>query len=152
MSEIRVATDRDIPAITALLQSAGLPVSDLADAKPLFVVAFVDDSLVGVAGIERLGEAALVRSVAVAPAHRGRGVAHALVQQIEQHARQYGAKQAILLTQSAQSFFLREGYNVLERHDAPVAVQESAEFRSLCPLSAVCMSKHLGPLSTRGHD
>jgi amino-acid N-acetyltransferase len=143
MANIRLATKRDATAIEALLKNAGLPTADLASAKPLFLVAFNGDSLVGVAGIERFGEAALVRSVAVTPAHRGQGVGRALIEQVEAEATKAGAKQLILLTETAKAFFLRAGYSVIDRVTVPAAVQTCEEFRSLCPQSATCMAKNL---------
>ena len=61
------------------------------------------------------GDAALVRSVAVVAAQRGRGVGRALVERVESHASQAGAKHLILLTETAKTFFLRAGYSVIER-------------------------------------
>jgi amino-acid N-acetyltransferase len=138
---IRLATDGELPAIETLLHSGALPTADLASAKPRFLVAFEGDSLIGVAGLEGFGEVALVRSVAVAPSHRGRGIGQALVRELERAARSQGATQLILLTETAERFFEREGYRVIERATAPAAVQASAEFRSLCPQSAICMAK-----------
>ena len=143
MVDIRLATDRDTEAIEALLRNAGLPTADLARARPLFLVATEGDSLVGVAGIERFGEDALVRSVAVVPARRSQGVGRALIAQLEERAKQDGAKQLILLTETAQAFFLRAGYGAIDRMEAPSAVRASEEFRSLCPQSATCLAKHL---------
>jgi amino-acid N-acetyltransferase len=143
VTDIRLATGRDAAAIEALLRSAGLLTADLARAKPLLLVAIEGDSLVGVAGTERFGDAALVRSVAVVPAHRSRGVGRALVEQVEAQASKAGAKQLILLTETAKTFFLRAGYTVIERATAPAAVQACEQFRSLCPQSATCMAKSL---------
>jgi amino-acid N-acetyltransferase len=49
----------------------------------------------------------------------------------------------VLLTQTAEVFFANRGYRRIGRADAPQAVQASAEFRSLCPASAVAMSRVL---------
>ena len=54
-----------------------------------------------------------------------------------------GLIELILLTQTAQRFFEAQGYGVIERGNAPATVQESEEFKSLCPQSACCMSKRL---------
>jgi amino-acid N-acetyltransferase len=143
MADIRLAIDRDTAAIEALLRNAGLPTADLASANPLFLVATEGDSLIGVAGIERFGEAALVRSVAVVPAHRSQGVGRALIEEIERRASKEGATQLILLTETARDFFLRAGYGVIERMNVPSAVLASEEFRSLCPQSATCLAKRL---------
>jgi amino-acid N-acetyltransferase len=68
----------------------------------------------------------------------------ALVQSLEQRARDEGVNELVLLTQTAQTFFEGAGYRVIERESAPPSVQSSEEFRSLCPQSACCMSKRLG--------
>ena len=143
MTDIRPATARDAKPIETLLQSTGLPVADLPSAKPFFLVAFDGNALVGVAGIESLGEAALVRSVAVVPSYRSQGVGRLLVDRIEAQATKAGVKQLILLTETARVFFLRAGYRVIDRAEVPAAVQACEEFRSLCPQSATCMSKSL---------
>lgn len=48
-----------------------------------------------------------------------------------------------LLTQTADAFFARMDYAVVARDTVPDAVRNSAEFRSLCPASAICMLKPL---------
>jgi amino-acid N-acetyltransferase len=47
------------------------------------------------------------------------------------------------LTETAQAFFQRLGYTAIDRARVSDHVKQSAEFRSLCPDSAVCMSKAL---------
>lgn len=49
MSELRTATDQDLAEIRELLESAGLPTSDLASAKPRFTVVREDGELERVA-------------------------------------------------------------------------------------------------------
>jgi amino-acid N-acetyltransferase len=49
----------------------------------------------------------------------------------------------VLLTETAKTFFEREGYSVIDRASAPEPVRTSAEFRTLCPQSATCLSKRL---------
>jgi len=143
--EIRLATDQDRDAIHAILRSAGLPTADLDTARPLFVVAHEGAALIGTAALERHGAAALVRSVAVVPEARNQGLGRALLEKLEAHARARGIRQLVLLTETAGPFFERAGYTALDRTSAPPAVQVSAEFRSLCPASATCMSKVLDP-------
>ena len=55
-----------------------------------------------------------------------------------------GIGQLVLLTQTAEQFFARRGYAVIAREAAPAAVQHSAEFRSICPASATCMTQASG--------
>jgi N-acetylglutamate synthase-like GNAT family acetyltransferase len=70
-------------------------------------------------------------------------LAQTLVAALEQRASAAGITQLVLLTETAESFFGRLGYGVIERDRAPSAVASSAEFRTLCPSTAVCMRKVL---------
>lgn len=140
---LRPATDDDLPRITALLRQSALPVDDLADATVHFLVEDDDMELAGVIGLQRFDGVALLRSLAVAPAHRRGGLGGRLVAALEARARDLGITELVLLTQTAEAFFLRNDYQRIRRDDAPAAVQASAEFRTLCPASAVCMAKRL---------
>jgi N-acetylglutamate synthase-like GNAT family acetyltransferase len=99
--------------------------------------------LVGAGGFEAHGESGLLRSVVVADRLRGTGLGRALVESIEAAARQRGLRELVLLTETARDFFARLGYADIARESAPEAIRQSAEFKSLCPRSARCMSKRL---------
>jgi amino-acid N-acetyltransferase len=134
----------DRAAIEALLTVASLPTSDLARATgPEFRVVRDGGRVVGAIGLERYGDVGLLRSLVVAPDQRGRGLGTVLVDALEQEARSTGIATLVLLTQTAEVFFANRGYRRIGRADAPQAVQASAEFRSLCPVSAVAMSRVL---------
>jgi amino-acid N-acetyltransferase len=141
--ELRTATARDAEGIRALLEQSTLPTADIAASRPEFIVAYEDATLVAVGGLQRFGTTGLLRSVAVSPTRRGHGLGHAIVQRLEQTASDTGVTELVLLTQTAEQFFAQRGYRVIQRQCASAAVQESAEFRSLCPQSACCMSKTL---------
>jgi protein-tyrosine-phosphatase len=66
-----------------------------------------------------------------------------VVRDLERVAALDRIEQLFLLTQTAQRFFEHQGYRVIDRQSVPRDVQGSAEFRSLCPASAVCMAKDL---------
>ena len=140
--------------MTALIKSAGLPTDDLATASDLHLwVLETKGDVVGAIGIERFGANALLRSLAIAPAYQRRGLGHQLVAQLEQEVQGKGVEQLILLTETAESFFQKNGYEVIERRHVLEEVRQSAEFRSLCPASAVCMAKVLNqPVSRRNSD
>ncbi len=140
---IRSATADDLEAIRALLEQDALPASDLGSSRPQFLVACAGAERVGAGALEPHGAAALLRSLVVAPAWRGRGLGRQLVKALERQARAAGIGELVLLTQTAEAFFAQLGYGVIDRAQAPAAVQESSEFRTLCPASAVCMSKTL---------
>jgi amino-acid N-acetyltransferase len=134
----------DLSALSQLLTSAGLPTADLSSAHQFQTWVLEEDgSILGVIGLERFGSDALLRSLVVAPEHRKRGLGRELVARLEHDARVDGVQQLVLLTETAQSFFRRLGYAVTGRSQVSNEVKQSAEFRSLCPASAICMSKAL---------
>jgi len=141
---VRPATMHDMANIRALLEASKLPTADLADSRPEFVIAESDSHLIGVAGLQRFGKVALVRSLAVTEQSRGSGVGGKLVRELERVAEALGVADLVLLTETAETFFASRGYERVERTGLPPAILATAEFRSLCPASAACMSKRLG--------
>ena len=153
-STIRSGQLADLPAVTALLNDAGLPTGDLASASDLHLwVLEADGNVVGAIGIERFGASALLRSLVVAPEYQRRGLGQRLVAHLEREVQGKGVQQLVLLTETAESLFRRHGYVVIERRYVPAEAAQSAEFRSLCPASAVCMAKGLDkPVSRSKSD
>jgi amino-acid N-acetyltransferase len=140
---IQPAKAAERPAIRALLQNADLPVDDF-DAAPLGLwVARAAGNVVGTIALEQLGPDGLLRSLAVAGWMRGLGTGRGLVLTLEQHARRAGVVTLILLTTTAARYFQSLGYSTIERERAPASVRNHAQFRTLCPATAVCMVKHL---------
>jgi homocysteine S-methyltransferase len=140
---IRPATAADLPGIRRLLEDSRLPTEDLEHSLPVLFVAPEGPMLVGAGGFEVHGDAGLLRSVVVADRLRGTGLGRALVESAEAAARQRGLRELVLLTETAHDFFARLGYVDIARESAPEAIRNSAEFKSICPQSARCMSKRL---------
>ncbi len=139
---IGFAQPGDLAAVRRLLQEAELPVGDVtAHLLANYLLACRGERLVGVVGLELLGRYGLLRSLAVAPAFRDRGLGSELTRALEQHARWLGVERLYLLTTTARAFFERHGYRTVPRDDLPAAVQGTTEYRALCPVSAVCMVK-----------
>lgn len=152
-ASIRRGHSTDLVAVVQLLRSAGLPTADLSSAHEIRTwVLEQQGGISGVVGLERFGSEALLRSLAVAPEHRKRGLGHELVARLERDAQAEGIQQLVLLTETAESFFRSLGYAVTDRRNVSDEVQQSAEFRSLCPASAICMSKALSAKGSRYHD
>jgi amino-acid N-acetyltransferase len=142
--EVRAALPRDAEDIRRLLAEAGLPTEDLHRAADRRMwVADHDGRPIGAIGLERYGDTGLLRSLVVTPARRGLGYGLALVEALERAGRAAGLDSLVLLTETAEPFFRRLGYAVVDRASVPEAVRSSTEFRSVCPASAVCMSKRL---------
>jgi amino-acid N-acetyltransferase len=143
-SSIRRGQSADLSAIAALLETAGLPTADLSSAGNFKTwVLEARGALLAAIGLECFGDQALLRSLVVAPEHRKRGLGRELVARLERDARAEGTTRLILLTETAETFFQARGYVITDRGQVSDAVKLSAEFRSLCPVSAVCMSKTL---------
>lgn len=143
---IEIAEVRDELSIKSLLTECELPSEDisLTDRQQFLLVRDRGgDQLVGVVGIERLGCVGLLRSLAVSPSHRRKGIASQLVRQAEERARSCGVVALYLLTMTAEEFFAKRGYQRVNRSGVPEEIKGTAEFRSLCPASAVCMMKSL---------
>jgi len=142
--DLRAATAGDASSIRSLLEAGDLPTNDLSTSSPQFVVACdVENRIVAAGGLQTLGDSALLRSVVVTPELRGTGLGQRVVRELERIARVAQVRQLALLTLTAERFFERQGYRVIARQDVPEALQRTEEFQSLCPASAVCMTKSL---------
>jgi N-acetylglutamate synthase-like GNAT family acetyltransferase len=140
MLHLRPPRLEDLPSIEALLLRAELPPAGLRDQFPgAYVLAEEDSTLLGLAGLERYGRVGLLRSVAVEPRARARGVGRALVEERDGWARGAGLQAVYLLTLGAAGYFPRLGFSVLARRLAPAEIVASPQFSEICPASAICM-------------
>lgn len=127
-----------------LLAQCALPNADISEKKlEHFFGCGAEKDPGGVVGVELYGDVALLRSLAVKAAVRGRGCGKRLVQEAEQHAARSGAKRLYLLTMTAQEFFARLGYTAVDRESVPDAIRATTEFTTLCSASAAVMAKQL---------
>jgi len=138
---IRPAGPADLPALLTLLESAHLPVEGVAEWLEWFVVAESAGRLVGAAGLEVYGSEGLLRSVAVAADRRGQGLGGALTDEALAAAARAGIRTVYLLTNTAEQYFPRHGFRRITREQVSAAVQQSVEFRELCPASSAVMVK-----------
>ena len=138
---LRVLAPAELPAVRALLAASDLPTDDIDDASIWLVAAFDNDALVGVVGLQACGAVGLLRSLAVAPGHRDRGVAGALCERVFELARAREMESLWLLTTSAKDYFTRHGFEAVPRDEAPEAIRTTAQFTALCPSSAHVMRR-----------
>ncbi len=141
--EIRQAAPADFAAVSALLKQARLPTADLtAGHMARFRVAQRNSQIIGAVGYQPLPDGnALIRSLVVEPGYRGRGLGERLFAEIESVCRTQQATMLYLLTDTAAPFFHSLGFSELARDQAPQSVRATAEFSSLCPDGATCMSR-----------
>lgn len=135
--------DEDFNIIRSILQQSNLVYTDLDQRMPHFFKAIVGSTVVGCIGLELYGSHGLLRSLWVDPAQRRLGLAASLVQTLEEYAVGHDLSDLYLLTETAEAFFLKRGYQRLDRQTAPEELKGSAEFKSLCPDSAALMVKSL---------
>jgi amino-acid N-acetyltransferase len=143
-SVIDIARKPSLEAVIALLEEANLPTADLTD-EHLDHFFFIGPRTApfGLVGLEIHGNAALLRSLVVAPDYRASGAGSALVEHAESHARVRGMEAVYLLTTTAEQFFARRGYCRIERNDAPPSICSTREFSDICPTTSAFMVKHL---------
>ena len=140
-AELRGARAADLPGIERLLTTSQLPLAGVAESLPGFVVAESDGAIVGTAALEVCCDNALLRSVAVAPEWRSRGLGRALVTRVIADAEARGLRALYLLTTTAEHYFPSFGFQQITRDHVPLDVQSTEEFRSACPASAVVMCR-----------
>jgi N-acetylglutamate synthase-like GNAT family acetyltransferase len=138
---LRPATPDDFAGVEALLTDSGLPLDGVPETLDAFVVAEHDGALVGVAGLEVCCEHALLRSVAVSPTWRSKGLGRALVTRVIADAESRQIDALYLLTTTADRYFPHFGFAQVTRDTVPADVQATAEFRSACPASATVMRR-----------
>ncbi len=133
------------PEIRRLLAENDLHHEDITTAQlKHFVLGWDGPKLVAVIGLEIRNHSALLRSLVVDADYRNRGIATRLVGEIEAYAKSMEVDTLYLLTLTAEIFFEKRGYQRIARDSVPAGIQETTEFRNLCPASAVCMVRHLG--------
>ena len=138
---VRPATDRDLDAARSLLAASKLPAVGLEDQfGEQYAVVEQDGRVVAVGGIERYGPRhGLLRSVAVAPSLRGKGLGELIVAERLAWARSVGLQDVYLLTTTADRWFPRFGFRAISRDDVATDVRGAREFSECCPSSAVVM-------------
>lgn len=139
----RRALDKDLPAILTLLKEAGLPTTDIKPGVQEFFIGEKDNRIVGVIGIECYNDIALLRSMAVSSDNRNGGIASHLVEQLLNYAGRKGMRKIYLVTNTAESYFIKKGFRKIERKEVDKNLEASAELNGLCPASSAIMIKSL---------
>lgn len=138
--------------ILPVLTGCNLPVADISISSPPQFFGFrLAGSVVAVVGLEQFQSVGLLRSLAVSPGHRGRGLARELVSFVESFALSRGVESLFLLTTTAEAFFIASGYGPASRQEAPQAIQATPQFSGLCPSSSAFLSKRLGRANPAAH-
>lgn len=137
--QLRSASRSDWQQVVTLLERCRLPAADIAEMIEAFHIAVCDGHIVGCAATEHHGESILIRSVAVEPEYRERGIASRLVEALLMRARGTEARDAYLLSTAAPAYFARWGFSLIPAEEAPPEVTASSAFQRAAQTSARCM-------------
>lgn len=146
--QIESAQSDDRASITTLLQQAQLLTDDLPADLHDFVIAKEASTPIGVAGLERYDRVGLLRSVAVSAHYQGQQIATQLISRLLDRAQASAVTEVYLITTTADQYFLRHGFRPVHRQDVPAAIQQTQQFSSLCPLSAIVMKRSVIPANS----
>lgn len=127
------------------LQANNLPHADIRLNQNLFIGYYDDhDNLIASGGLECYGNAALLRSVAVAESLRGKSLGTQIVDDLINKAKTLHIEELYLLTETAHNFFVKKGFKTASRKAVPELITQSPEFSHLCPSTAHCMVYKIG--------
>jgi len=132
-----------IEEVITLLEQNDLPTKDLKglDLKTFFGL-YMDGELEGIVGLEVYEEVALLRSLAVS-SNKSRGIGHVLLEHIDLFSKTNNISTLYLLTTTAHKYFLKKGFVVEDKKDAPKVILQTKEFASICPASSIFMKKEI---------
>lgn len=145
--QLRPAATSDLAAVEQLLTASTLPLDGVRESLAHFIVAESAGQITGVAGLELCGDCALLRSVAVKPEWRSKGVGRALVTRAIADAEARGLRALYLLTTTAEHYFPSFGFKKIKREDVPADVRATVEFSTACCDSATVMARPCCPLA-----
>jgi len=143
MTTVTIAPARvsDYDVVAALLEREHLPLQGLRQHFENAIVARAGNRVIGCAALEVYEGGALLRSVAVDAEYRGGGVGRDLTHALIQLATRRRVPAGYLLTTTAERFFAKFGFEIVDRADVPASVLASEEFIHACPSSAIVMRK-----------
>jgi GNAT superfamily N-acetyltransferase len=135
--DLHLASEADRIQASALAGRAGLPLpGDDEGPRDVMVGVQADEerasSVVTTASLFRIGEAAVIRSVAVADDARGRGLGTLIMSAVVRRAREGGAAAGYAFTETAAGFFTSMGFRAVSRPDLPAEVRQSRHAAGVC--------------------
>jgi len=138
---VRNARTTDLEAVLELAQRGELFETGIAESFAGFLVAEHGGVTIGSCGLEEHAGDGLLRTVVVAPEHRGRGGGRKLVEAAMARARVLELRAVYLLTTTAREFFAELGFEVTTRELAPPGIRSCSEFVTGCPTTALLMRR-----------
>lgn len=119
-----------------------MPSDDIkANALALFLVCRDAVGVIGVVGLERRGEVAVLRSLVVADQYAGRGLGRRLVAAAEELAATLQAPALYLRTTFAHLLFEHLGFRQINPDEVPPNIRNSPQFTEVRSPNAALMVK-----------
>ncbi len=115
----KFAEAKDMEEIQQLLKQCGLPTEGISPHLKHFILAGSKHRTVGVIGLEAYDGIGLLRSLAVVPEARRKGIGKDLYLRLRAHAHINGIHELNLLTVTAEGFFKKLGFRKISRDLAP---------------------------------
>jgi amino-acid N-acetyltransferase len=137
--QIAPATVADLPRVKELLTQNNLPTEGVDEHWRTFIIARAGADIVGCGGAEAYQFAALIRSIAVEDAWRGRGLGRRITRQLLDRLASRGLREFYLLTTSAEGYFRKRGFKSIDRDEIHPQILASRELQGACPSDAICM-------------
>ncbi|MHA2175823.1 MAG: arsenic resistance N-acetyltransferase ArsN2 [Candidatus Hodarchaeales archaeon] len=129
--------NEDLEEVYLLLKQVDLPIEGVKEHFTDFFIIRDDKKIAGCVGIEIYEDVGLLRSVAVHPSFQGKGLGQQMVGKMETYSAEQGLHTIYLLTDTAEKFFLKLGYEYISREETDERIKQSVEFTTLCPSSPV---------------
>ena len=139
---VRNAKISDAKAISALINCYAehdkmlfRSLAEIYENLQMFLVAQEDETVVGCCALEIIwSDLAEIKSLAVAPGQKGKGLGRALVAAAVNQARQLGVPRVFALTLEPR-FFERVGFSIVAKEDLPMKVWSDC---ARCPKQQEC--------------
>lgn len=137
------ANEPDIPVVENVLMGNNLPYKDIKNINIELFLAYEDNEFIGIVGLEKFSDVALLRSMVIFEAFRGQGYGKTICNKILEIAKTEDIKEVFLLTCTAKDFFQHLGFKKISREEPPYSIRSTTEFMGLCPESAICLKIEL---------
>jgi amino-acid N-acetyltransferase len=138
---IQPARPEQLPELVQLLTKNQLPVEDLPVDLPNFWLALDGEKPVGSVGLEIYNTVGLLRSLSVDETYRNQAIARQLCDRAFDEAKKRAVSTVFLITTTADRYFQRLGFSLVDRSTVPDAIMKTSQFSSLCPSSATVMKQ-----------
>jgi amino-acid N-acetyltransferase len=137
---LKLAINEELDKALKLLASNQLPTIDIGKNVELYTV-YDHQNLIGTIGLEAYDTEGLLRSFCLDFEVQNKGFGSQILTIFEGIIKEKGIHNLYLLTTTAKGFFEKNNYKIISREDVSEAIRQTAEFKGVCPSSAIVMKK-----------